>query len=123
VILNFWEYAPLLFLSELRDVVIIVWGILSILLLLALIITILVIGLSIRRLISDVKDLLNGGVRPILDSARETAGSVGDTSRFVGDKVVSPIIRVYSIVAGVRRGLAVLTGLAGRRGKEWGKDE
>jgi len=65
-----------------------------------------------------VKALLDGGVRPVLDSARETVDNVGDTTRFIGDKVVSPIIRIMSIVAGVRRGFSVLSGLGRRRRDE-----
>ena len=70
--LGVWERVPLLFLDEFRDIIIIIWGILSILLLAALVITIVFVGLSIKRLINDVKALLDGGVRPVLDSARET---------------------------------------------------
>jgi hypothetical protein len=118
-----WERAPLLFLAEFRDIVVIIWGILSILLLAALGIMALTIGLSVRRLIKDVRALLDGGVRPVLDSARETVDNVGDTTRFVGDKVVSPIIRIISIVAGIRRGLGVLSGLTGRhRGRPEGEE-
>lgn len=107
--------APLLFISDLRDIVIIVWGILSILLLAALIIVVVTLALSVRRLIKDVRDLLNTGVRPVLASTRETVDNVTGTTRFVGDKVVTPIIRVISIVSGVRRGVAVFSGLTGRR--------
>jgi len=114
-----WERIPLLFLDEFRDIIIIIWGILSILLLAALVITTVFVGLSIKRLINDVKALLDGGVRPVLDSARETVDNVGDTTRFVGDKVVSPIIRIMSIVSGIRRGLSVLSGL--RHGRDEGE--
>jgi hypothetical protein len=107
--------APLLFLEEFRDIVVIVWGILSILLLATVALTIFVLGLSIRRLIKDVRALMDEGVRPVLDSARETVDNVGDTTRFVGDKVVSPIIRLMSIVSGIRRGLGIISGLSGRR--------
>jgi hypothetical protein len=115
--LGVWGRTPLLFLDEFRDVVIIVWGILSILLLAALVLTIVMLGLSVKRLIKDIRSLLDG-VRPVLDSARETVDNVGDTTRFVGDKVVSPIIRIMSLISGIRRGLGILSGLTGRRRDE-----
>jgi len=43
--LGVWERVPLLFLDEFRDIIIIIWGILSILLLAALVITIVFVGL------------------------------------------------------------------------------
>ena len=111
--------APLLFVTEFRDIVIIVWGVLSILLLAALMLAVVTLVISVKRLISQVNDLLNTEVRPVLASARETADNVTGTTRFVGDKVVTPIIRIMGIVSGLRRGIAVFTGLTGRgRGRE-----
>jgi hypothetical protein len=111
--------APLLFVTEFRDIVIIVWGVLSILLLAALMLAVVTLVISVKRLISEVNDLLNTEVRPVLASARETADNVTGTTRFVGDKVVTPIIRIMGIVSGLRRGIAVFTGLTGRgRGRE-----
>jgi hypothetical protein len=105
---------PLLFVQEFRDIVVIVWGILSILLLLTLTIVVITLALSVKRLITDVNDLLNSGVKPVLASARDSAENVAGTTRFVGDRVVAPVIRVISIVAAVRRGVAIFTGLTGR---------
>jgi hypothetical protein len=106
--------APLLSLGDFRDIIVIIWGILSILLLAALILVVVILALSVKRLISEVRELLNTGVRPVLSSARETADNVTGTTRFVGDKVVRPIIRVVGIISGVRRGIGVFTGLTGR---------
>lgn len=106
--------ALLLFLSQFRDIVLIVWGIVSIFLLLALTLVIITLVLSVKRLISEVNDLLNSGVKPVLASARESADNVTGTTRFVGDKVVSPVIHTISLISGIRRGIAVFTGLTGR---------
>src|SRR5438067_8173246 len=81
--------APVLsFLIDLRDIVVIIWGILSIILLLTLVLVVFILTLSVKRLIAEVNDLLNTGVKPVLASARESADNVAGTTRFVGDKAV-----------------------------------
>jgi len=110
--------SPLLFVSGFRDWVLIIWGIVSILLLVTLTLVILVLALSVKRLIADVHDLIDTGVKPVLASARESADNVTGTTRFVSDKVVTPVIRVVSVVSGVRRGVAVFTGLTNRGKKK-----
>jgi hypothetical protein len=109
---------PLLdFLSGFRDIVIIVWGIISIVLLLTLIVVMLSLVAAVRSLIHTVNDLANTGVKPVLTSAQETVDNVADTTRFLGDHVVAPVIRTISIISAVRRGLAVFSGLT-HRGRE-----
>jgi hypothetical protein len=112
---------PLLFLTGFRDVVLIIWGIVSIILLVTLTLVMLLLALSVKRLIAEVNDLLNTGVKPVLASARESADNVTGTTRFVSDKVVTPVIRVVSVASGIRRGVAVFAGITGRGKKE--KDE
>lgn len=106
--------APLLAIGDIRDIVVIIWGILSIVLLLTLIIVVATLALAVKRLISDVNDLLNNGIKPVLASARDSADNVAGTTRFVGDRVVAPAIRIISIISGVRRGIAIFSGLTGR---------
>ncbi len=106
---------PFLFLTEFRDVVVIVWGVLSILLLLALSLLVLVLTFSVKRLIRDLNHLIDADVRPVLSSARESVDNVAGTTRFIGDKAVTPVIRVLGLVSYVRRGFSVFGGLTGRR--------
>jgi hypothetical protein len=110
-----WPGPILLALSDVRDVIVIVWGIISILLLLALTFVIVSLTLSVRRLIREVNDLINTGVKPVLASARESVDNVTWTTRFVGDKAVAPVVRTIGIINGIRRGVSVFTGLTGRR--------
>ncbi len=110
---------PLLFLSEFRDIVVIVWGIISIVLLLTIIVVLLALVASVRGLIKTVNDLTNTGVKPVLTSAQETVDNVADTTRFLGDHIVAPVIRTISIINAVRRGLAVFSGIT-HRGHESG---
>jgi len=53
---------------------------------------------------------------PTLDSARQVVDDIRGTTSFIADTTVSPIIRLYGLVTGLRRGLMALAGL-GRRGR------
>ena len=110
---------PFLFLTEFRDIVVIIWGVLSILLLLALSLSVLLLTFSVKRLIREVGGLIDADVKPVLNTARESIDNVAGTTRFIGDKAVTPIIHLIGLVSGLRRGIGVLTGLTGhRRGRE-----
>jgi hypothetical protein len=50
-----------------------------------------------------------------LTSIKDTAETVKGTTEFVGQTAVSPITRTYGMVAGVRKGLGVLSGLSRRK--------
>lgn len=104
-------------LEELRDVIIIAAGALTILVLLAIFVITIVVGLAARTLLRTVQTLLKGEVTPLLDSARQTLDNVRGTTAFIGQTAVSPIIRVYGLYAGAKRMLGVLGGLAGRRNR------
>lgn len=97
-----------------RDIVIIIWGVLSILALGTVILIAVVIGFSVKSLIDTMNDLVKTGVRPVIDSTQQTVTNVTGTTQFLGDTVVSPVIRVFSFIAGLRRGIAVFTGLSSR---------
>jgi hypothetical protein len=99
-----------------RDVVIITWGGLSIIAFLLVILWILALWRGIMGLIKDVRLTMREDVLPLLATGRETVNNVTGTSRFLSDTVVSPVLRLYGIISGIRRGVAVFTGLT-RRGK------
>jgi len=105
-------------LQDWRDIVIIVAGSLSVLVLLALFIFTVVLGVAARSVLSSVQNILKGEVTPLLDSARRTLQTVQGTTAFVGETAVSPIIRIYGIIAAIRRAFAVLVGLVGGRGRK-----
>jgi tellurite resistance protein TehA-like permease len=56
---------------------------------------------KIDLLTAKVNDVLDN-VRVISDNARGTASNVTSTTVFVGERVVSPFIRISSLVAGAR---------------------
>jgi len=49
--------------------------------------------------------LLEKEIKPLLDSANDTVGTVRGNTTFVSEKVVSPVVRAHSWVAGVRGGV------------------
>lgn len=88
-----------MWLSNLRDVAIILLAVES----LAIGVLLIVLLLEIRNLAR----LLQEEIEPLLDSASETADTVRSTTTFVSQKVVSPVVRVYSLASGIRRALTV----------------
>lgn len=102
-----------------RDIIIIIWGALSILTLLVVLLIALFIGLSIKRLVDDVNKLVNTSIKPVIDTTQQSVQNIAGTTQFMGDTVVTPVIRVISFAAGVRRGAAVFLGLKalGRLGR------
>ncbi|MFN8558349.1 MAG: hypothetical protein U0531_13730 [Dehalococcoidia bacterium] len=99
-----------------RDIIIITWGVLSIVAFVLLIWLLLVLGLGVMRVVRIVNVTVAEDVRPILATTRESVNNVTGTSRFLADSVAIPVIRLYSIIAGIRRWLGIITGLA-RRGR------
>ncbi len=83
-----------------RDIVIIFMAVES--LLIGLVLIILVVQLS--RLTA----LIQNEVKPILDSTNETIRTVRGTTTFLSENLVSPVIRINSSVAGIRRALKML---------------
>jgi hypothetical protein len=93
-----------------RDIVIVFTGLFWLLggvLLVALLIVLIVLALTVRRVLVE-------HAAPALDSLKETLDNVKGTTEFAGETVVSPIIRAYSIVSGVRSGIGAITHLPDR---------
>jgi small-conductance mechanosensitive channel len=104
-----------------RDIIIIIWGALSILTLLVVLLIALFIGLSIKRLVDDVNKLVNTSIKPVIDTTQQSVQNIAGTTQFMGDTVVTPVIRVISVAAGVRRGAAVFLGLKALRRRRGGR--
>ena len=72
----------------------------------------LVIGVVLVVLILEIRNLaklLRDEIKPILDSADETARTVRGTTSFVSETFVKPMIRVSSFASGVMQALRILT--------------
>lgn len=86
--------------SVLRDISIIVLALVT-----------LIIGIFLTVLIFQLQSLialLRDQIKPILDSANETANTVRGTTSFVSDAVVTPMIHVASLASGVAQTLRTL---------------
>ena len=90
-----------------RDIAIIVLAVLNIVWLLIL----CTIGFIVLRLFLQVK----GKVPKLLDTASETARSVKGTTEFVGETVVTPVIRLAALTAALGKFFSVLLGGQRRR--------
>ena len=99
---------PLTFIEDFRDIIIIVFGITALVALTVLLIFTVLIGFAVLGLIKATRSTLRDGVGPLMNDAQETARGVKGTTEFVSDSMVRPIIRVYGVYAGLRRGLGVL---------------
>jgi hypothetical protein len=102
-------------LEELRDIVIVVYGVMGILLLVALIIAILGLWLAVRVLTRALARLLEDPIRPTLHEFHATARNVRGTSDFIADSTVHPLIRILAVGRGIRRGVGMVARLARRR--------
>jgi hypothetical protein len=96
--------------SEWADIMIVFMGFfwaLSLLLLAALLVALLFLVQLFRKILRE-------NAVPAIDSARLAMDNVRGTAEFTGETVASPIIRAYSVVAGVRSGIGAIGGLPDR---------
>ncbi len=73
----------------------------------------IVIGAILIVLIWEIRNLakmLQNDIKPILQSADETARTVRGTATFVSDNFVTPLVRVSSFTSGVLEALRIIAG-------------
>ena len=104
-------------LENLRDIVVIVYGVMGIVLMIALCIAAFGLWFAVRALSSAVQDLIKDPIRPTLQEVQKTAQNIRGTSEFMADTAVHPLIRLVSMGRGLRRGVASVAGLRSKRGK------
>ena len=102
-------------LAELRDVVIVIWGIIGALFFAVALVVALMIGFTSKSLLNSVKAMLDDSVKPALTSVKDAADTVRGTTEFVGRTAVTPVVRAYGTFAGVKKGLGVLTSFKGKK--------
>ena len=104
--------------ADLRDWVVVIYGIIGIICFFVTIVVMVVIGFSVKGLIRSVRGLLDDSVKPTLTSIRDAADTVRGTTEFMGDTAVRPIVKAYGAFAGIKKGLGMLRSLGrGKRGK------
>jgi hypothetical protein len=101
-------------LADFRDLVVIVYGILGILLFLVLIVVAVGIFFTIRGATKAIRTRFEAQVDPALEELRATASNVRGASEFWADHAVSPLIKTVATVRGARRGLRSAASLVGR---------
>lgn len=101
-------------LGDLRDIVVIVWGIISAIFFFAALIVVLMVGFSVKGLLKKVNELMDDNVKPTLGSVKEAADTVRGTTEFVGKTAVAPVVKAYGTVAGIKKGLGVLGKVRGK---------
>jgi hypothetical protein len=101
----------MLWVETLRDWSIIFMGITFAAFFVVLIVFMIVIGLLVRSMLSKTSGMLDDSVKPMLESAKDSAANARGTSQYLSDAAVSPIIRTYGVVAGVRRAAGLIAGL------------
>jgi hypothetical protein len=102
--------------EEWRDLIIIIYGVMGILLMLVFVVVSVLLWFLVRGLVKSVRALLDDPVRPTLEEVQKTAANVRGTTEFIADTAVHPVIRFVAIARGVRRGVATITGLRRRGG-------
>ena len=102
------------FLSGFRDWIIVIWGLLSIISLIFMILATWAIYRGVREILDTVKTMMDQDIRPMLTIGQDTASNVAGTTRFLGDTVARPVIKGLSFLTGARRALVVFAGLTGR---------
>jgi hypothetical protein len=106
----------ILWVSTFRDWVIIIMGIAVAAFFAVGLVMMLVLGLLSRALLKKTTSMIDENVKPMLDSAKQTADSARGTVTYIGESAAAPIVRTYGVVAGVRRAAGVIAGLTGAGG-------
>ena len=103
-------------LDEIRDFVIILYGVMGILFFLVGIIVSLGVLIALRAIVGAGRGVFEDSLKPGIDDVREMVQTVRGGVEFATDNAVSPVIRVVAVARGVRRGLDAVTGFT-RRGR------
>ena len=106
---------PLSTITDIRDIVIVIAGLLSVIALIVIIVATIVVGFLSVRLIRAARRTMEEGVPPLLEHAQETMQSVKGTAEYLGDSAAEPVIRAYATASRVQRMFDVLSG---RRGEQ-----
>jgi hypothetical protein len=93
--------------SEWRDIIIVIMGIFW---MLSGVLTVVLL-VALVFLVITLRGVMKENVAPAIDSLKESLDNVRGTTEVVGESIVSPIVRIYSVVSGVRSALGAVTNL------------
>jgi hypothetical protein len=106
------ELSPL-FVATFRDWVIIFMGIAVAAFFAVALIATIVLALLARALMKKSISVLDENVKPLLGNANDTVTRTKGSVTYVTSAAVTPIIRTFGVIAGVRRAASVIAGLTG----------
>jgi hypothetical protein len=101
--------------AEVRDYAVIAYSIAGVIAFALIIVFTLALGILSWMTLGRVRGLLKNNVQPTLESVRQTSESVRGTVQFVSDNAITPVVKTYGTVAGVRQFVVVLTRLSRSR--------
>jgi len=101
--------------AEVRDYAVIAYSIAGVIAFALIIIFTLIIGMLSWMTLSRVRGMLKNNVQPTLDNVRQTSETVRGTAQFISDNAITPVVKTYGTVAGVRQFVVVLTRLSRSR--------
>ncbi len=104
---------PLSTITDIRDIIIIIAGLLSVLALIVFILATVVVGFLSVRLLRAARRTMQEGVPPLLEHAQETLQSVRGTAEYLSDSAAEPVIRAYATASRIQRMFDVLSGRRG----------
>ncbi|MBN9491925.1 hypothetical protein J0H33_01060, partial [bacterium] len=90
--------------SNWRDIVIVIMGVfwaIAGMLAIALMVILIFLALLIRRVVKE-------NAVPAIDSLKDSLDNVRGTTEFAGETIVSPLVRTYAVVKGVRQGISTV---------------
>ncbi len=90
--------------SELRDLIIVIWGIIGIIASTIMTILLTVLMLSLLRYIKPLFEAL----QVTLGKIDATVTRIQETINYAGDNVIKPLIHLASVVQGASRGFSIL---------------
>lgn len=97
-----------------RDWVIIVYGVVGIITFLVVTIVTAGIGVAAMKLFGTIRSLITNQVSPTISNVRDTSETIRARTSYFIDMAVRPVIRAHATISGIRRGLAVFSGLSRR---------
>ena len=106
--------APLLSVSDIRDWVVVVYGIIGIIFFFVAVVVTVVMFFTVKGLIGALRGAIDDSVVPALSSVKDAADTVRGTTEFVGRNAVAPVVKAYGTFAGVKKAFSVFAGLKGR---------
>ena len=102
-------------LEQLRDIVVIIYGVVGILLVAVLIMVAIALLISVRALTRVVRDLVADPLKPTLSEVQAAVHDLRGTTEFITDTAVHPLIRVVAMGRGQKKGISIASSLGRKR--------